>query len=351
MNSGASAIDLRSDTVTTPTQAMREVMARAEVGDDVLGDEPTVIRLQEKAANLLGKADSVYVPSGTMANLCGICSQTRHGEEIIAHNESHFYFYETGGFAAVAGCSVRFVPGRRGIFGPDVVEANVRPQQIHYPRTSLVIIENTHNRGGGAVWKVEQVKAVCDQAHEMGLRVHMDGARLLNACIAAGVDPTAYTKYVDTVSMCFSKGLGAPVGSVLAGDEETIQTAHHFRKMLGGTMRQSGVIASAAIYALDHHVTRLADDHANAKAFAQLIAQVPGITLDVSEVETNMVFFDVDPKWGPAKKFVRRLEKEGVRMFATGPQRLRAVFHLEVSAEQAKRAAEIIAGALQQTPA
>ncbi len=350
MSHGTGAIDLRSDTVTTPTAAMRQVMAGAEVGDDVLGDEPTVMRLQEKAADLLGKEASVYVPSGTMANLCGICSQTQHGDEIIAHNESHFYFYETGGFAAVAGCSVRFVPGRRGIFGPEVIEPNLRPRQIHYPRTSLLIIENTHNRGGGAVWSVEQVRAVCDQAHHLGLRVHMDGARLLNACTAAGVEPSAYTKHVDSVSMCFSKGLGAPVGSVLASDEETVQTAHHFRKMLGGTMRQSGVIAAAAIYALDNHVKRLADDHANAKEFARRIAGVPGITLDLNEVETNMVFFDVDPKWGPAKKFSKRLEREGVRMFATGPQRLRAVFHLQVSAEQAVRAAEIIGQVLAHAP-
>lgn len=344
-------IDLRSDTVTTPTAAMRQVMAGAEVGDDVLGDEPTVIKLQERAAALLGKEAAVYVPSGTMANLCGICSQTKHGDEIIAHNESHFYFYETGGFASVAGCSVRFVPGKRGIFGPEVIEPNIRPAQIHFPRTSLMVIENTHNRGGGSIWPVDQVRAVCAKAHELGLRVHMDGARLMNACIALGVEPTAFTQHVDTVSMCFSKGLGAPVGSILAGNEQTIQRAHRFRKMLGGAMRQSGVIAAAAIYALDNHVKRLAEDHANARNFASLLANVPGLTLDASEVETNMVFFDIDPKWGTGKKFARHLEREGVRMFATGPQRLRAVFHLEVSAEQTVRAAEIISRILQRTAA
>ncbi len=347
MSTTNDAIDLRSDTVTKPTAAMRQVMAGAEVGDDVLGDEPTVNRLQEKAAALLGKEAAVYVPSGTMANLCGVCSQTQHGDEIIAHSESHFYFYETGGFAALAGCSVRFVPGRRGLFGPEVIEPNVRPNQIHFPRTSLVVIENTHNRGGGSIWPVDQVCAVCDKAHELGLRVHMDGARLMNACIALGVEPTAFTQHVDTVSMCFSKGLGAPVGSVLAGNEQTIQVARRFRKMFGGAMRQSGVIAAAAIYALDHHVKRLAEDHANARNFARLLAKVPGIVLDAGEIETNMVFFDVDSKWGAGEKFARLLEREGVRMFATGPQRLRAVFHLDVSAEQTSHAAEIIRGILQ----
>jgi len=341
------AIDLRSDTVTKPTAAMRQVMAGAEVGDDVLGDEPTVNRLHDMAAALLGKEAAVYVPSGTMANLCGVCSQTRHGDEIIAHSESHFYFYETGGFAAVAGCSVRFVPGRRGIFGPEVIEPNVRPNQIHFPRTSLVVIENTHNRGGGSIWPVDQVRAVCDKAHELGLRVHMDGARLMNACIALGVEPTAFTQHVDTVSMCFSKGLGAPVGSVLAGSEQTIRRARRFRKMFGGAMRQSGVIAAAAIHALDHHVKRLAEDHANARNFARLLANVPGLTLDAGEVETNMVFFDVDSKWGTGETLAGALEREGVRMFATGPQRLRAVFHLDVSAEQTAHAAEIIRGILQ----
>lgn len=348
---GTEAIDLRSDTVTKPTAAMREAMARAEVGDDVLGDEPTVLRLQEKSANLLGKDDAVYVPSGTMANLCAICSQTHHGDEIIAHNESHFYFYETGGFAAVAGCSVRFVAGKRGLFGPEVIEPNIRPTQIHFPRTRLLVIENTHNRGGGSIWPVAQVKAVADRAHELGLRVHMDGARLLNACVATGLDPREYTQHVDSVSMCFSKGLGAPVGSILAGDQEMIQKAHRFRKMLGGTMRQSGVIAAAAIYALDHHVKRLAEDHANAKRFAEAISKAPGVSIDLKEVETNMAFFDIDAQWGNGKKFARVLEREGVRMFATGPQRLRAVFHLEISAEQAVRAAETVVRVLQRVPA
>ena len=347
MDTSKNVIDLRSDTVTRPTAAMREAMARAEVGDDVLGDEPTVMALQEKAANLLGKEGAVYVPSGTMANLCSIRSQTSHGDEIIAHNESHFYFYETGAFAAIAGCSVRFVSGHRGLFNADDIDPLVRPAQIHFPRTRLVVIENTHNRGGGSIWPVEQVAAVAERAHALGLRVHMDGARLMNACIALGVEPTAYTQHVDTVSMCFSKGLGAPVGSIVAADRETIEKVHRLRKMFGGTMRQSGIIAAGAIYALDHHVQRLAEDHANAKRFAAKIARVPGISLNAAEVETNMVFFDVDPQWGTGRQFTRRLEREGVRMFDTGPQRLRAVFHLDVSAAQTDRAAEIIGRVMQ----
>lgn len=345
------AIDLRSDTVTKPTPEMREAMKRAEVGDDVLGDDPTVIRLQERAAALLGKEGAVYVPSGTMANLCAIRSQCEHGDEIIADDQSHFYFYESGGFAAIAGCSVRFAHGRRGIFEPDAVDALVRPQTIHFPRTKLVVVENTHNRGGGSIWPVKQVEAVTQHARRHGLRTHLDGARLMNACVATGLKPTDYTRHFDTVSMCFSKGLGAPVGSIVAGDKTSIARVHRFRKMFGGTMRQSGVLAAAALYALDHHVQRLAEDHANAKRFARRTAPTSGITLNADEVETNMVFFEVDPAWGTAKAFCDRMEGEGVRMLAVAPQRVRAVFHLDVSAGQADEAAEIVANAMQTAPA
>ncbi|HWV56078.1 MAG TPA: GntG family PLP-dependent aldolase [Longimicrobiales bacterium] len=336
-------IDIRSDTVTRPTAAMRQAMANAEVGDDVLGDDPTVARLQERAAELLGKEAAVFVPTGTMANLCAIRAQTEPGDEIIAHEQSHFFLYETGGFAAVAGCSIHTVPGARGIFSADVVDAAVRPVAVHFPRTRLVIVENTHNRGGGSVWPLGAVEAVTSAARAHGLRCHMDGARLLNACISAGVEPTAYTRHFDTVSLCFSKGLGAPAGSVIAGDAETMARVHRFRKMIGGVMRQSGILAAAALYALDHHVERLAEDHANARRFAAAIAEAPGISVDLAGVESNMVFFDVPADRVSAARFSDELGRRGVRVMPVGPRTIRAVFHLDVSAEEARRAATIVA--------
>jgi threonine aldolase len=335
-------IDLRSDTVTRPTVAMRDAMARAAVGDDVLGDDPTVIALQGRAADLLGKAEAVFVPSGTMANLCAIAAQTAPGDEIIAHEESHFYFYETGGFAAIAGCSVRLAAGRRGIFGPEEIEVLVRPSSIHFARSRLVVVENTHNRGGGAVWPVAGAESVTERARTLGLRCHLDGARLMNACVATGALPTDYTRHFDTVSMCFSKGLGAPVGSVVAGDAGTMQRVRTLRKRFGGAMRQSGIVAAAALHALEHHVERLAEDHENARVFAGGIREVSGIHLDLAEVETNMVFFEVDPSIGSAADHCKAAEQEGVRMLPVGPRRVRAVFHLDVTRAQAEEASAVI---------
>lgn len=335
-------IDLRSDTVTRPTPAMRDAMQHAVVGDDVLGDDPTVIELQERTAELLGKPAAVYVPSGTMANLIGIKAQTEPGDEIIAHEESHFFFYETGGFAAVAGCSIRGLTGPRGMFNPDDVHNAMRPAQTHFPRSRLLVLENTHNRGGGSIWPVDQFAAVAHAGRDNNLRIHLDGARLMNACVALNVEPTEFTKHVDSVSMCFSKGLGAPVGSIFASDEQTVQRAMRLRKMFGGTMRQSGVIAAAALHALDHHVDRLAEDHVNARRFAQAIATVPGISLDPATVQTNMVFFDIEESWGTGMQLAKQLETAGVRLFATSPQRLRAVFHLDVTSRQTDEAVEVI---------
>ncbi len=324
-------IDLRSDTVTKPSPAMREAMARAEVGDDVLGDDPTVIRLQERAAELFGKEAAVFVPSGTMANLCAIAAQTSPGDEIIAHEESHFYLNESGAFAAVAGCSVRLAPGRRGIFEAAEVDRLFRPRSIHVPRSRLLVVENSHNRGGGSVWPLSQIETVTDQARALGLWCHLDGARLLNACAATGLEATLYTQHFDTVAMCFSKGLGAPVGSVVAGDGETIERARALRKRFGGAMRQSGIVAAAALYALDHNVERLGKDHRNARAFAAGIGGIEGILTDPDEVETNMVFFDVVPGIGTAPELCRALEGEGVLVLPVNRDRVRTVFHLDVT--------------------
>lgn len=339
-------IDLRSDTVTKPTPEMRKAMAEAEVGDDVFGDDPTVNRLQERVAALLGKEAAIYVPSGSMANQTSIRAQTQPGEEIIAHADSHIYHYEAGAPAALSGCSLRLLPGERGLFDADAVRAAVRPPDSHFPRSSLVVVENTHNRGGGTCWSVEAVAKIREVADEFGMKMHLDGARLMNCCVARGRKPTDYTKYFDTVSICFSKGLGAPVGSAVAGTRDMIKRVHRYRKMFGGGMRQAGVIAAGALYALEHHVERLAEDHANAKKLAQAIAEMPNVSIDLNSVETNILYFDVSPSFGPAKALCDALRERGVLMISTAPQRIRAVTHLDVSADAIDRAVAMLKNVL-----
>jgi threonine aldolase len=335
-------IDLRSDTVTRPTAAMKEAMMAAELGDDVFGDDPTVNALQEKFAALVGKEQALYVPSGTMANEICIRAQTEPGDEIIAEGHSHFYFYEGGGPAALAGCQTRFVEGNRGIFTGRQVVRLLRPSDPHFCPARLVVIENTHNGGGGKVWPVEAVADVASACHERGLRVHLDGARLMNACVAAGVSPADYAACVDTISVCFSKGLGAPIGSIVAGDAETMARAYRFRKMFGGGLRQAGLLAAACIYALDHHVDRLAEDHDKAKTFARVIAESPRIRLDPATVETNMVYFDLADDAPSAERLCERLGERGVLMLPVAQRTCRAVTHLDVSADQVRDAAEMV---------
>lgn len=335
-------IDLRSDTVTRPTAAMRQAMAEAVVGDDVLGDDPTVIRLQERIAQIMGKEAACFVPSGTMANQTAIRAQTEHGDGIIAHRESHIFLYETGAPAALSGCLSQMIDGHRGIFDVDHFVPHVKPNSIHFAKTSLLVIENTHNRGGGSVWPIEQIRRVTSKAREMEMRCHLDGARLWNACAATGIEPAEYAKYFDTVSCCFSKGLGAPVGSAVCGDAKTIARVTRFRKMFGGAMRQSGILAAAALYALDNHRTRLVQDHEGAKRLAQGLAGLPRLSVAADEVDTNMVFFDVDASFMSAADFCKKLDAQGVRMLPTAPQRVRAVVHLDVAPEMIGRAVETI---------
>ncbi len=331
-------VDLRSDTVTRPSPAMRRAMAEAEVGDDVFGDDPTVNRLQEKVADLLGKEAAIYVPSGSMANQTSIRAQTQPGDEIICHADSHIYHYEAGGPAGLSGCSLRLLPGRGGIFDAAAVRGALRPPDSHFPQSALIVVENTHNRGGGTCWPLEELARIRAVADESRLRMHLDGARLMNACVAKGHKPAQYTKYFDTVSTCFSKGLGAPVGSAVAGTKETIKRVHRFRKMFGGAMRQAGVIAAAALYAVEHNIDRLAEDHANAQRLASGIANLPGVTVHVASVETNIVYFDVDEARGTAKQFCDALREQGVWILSTATQRIRAVTHLDVSAADIDRA-------------
>ena len=327
-------VDLRSDTVTRPSPGMRAAIAAAEVGDDVLGDDPTVLRLQERMASVLGKDAALYVPSGSMANQVAIRSATEPGDEIICDDSTHSYNYEGGGPAALAGVSIRPFTSPRGIFTAAHVEALVRADNVHHPRSRMVIIENTNNRGGGSIWPPENVAEIRKVADRHHLHVHMDGARLMNACIGSGRKPTDYTQHVDSVSMCFSKGLGAPIGSIVAGTKPFVMRCHRFRKMFGGGMRQAGILAAACLYAMDHNIDRLAEDHANARRLAEAIAELPGIRLDPATVETNIVIFEIKPPLGPAPDVVARLRERGVWLLPTAPNRARAVTHLDVSAAQ-----------------
>ena len=286
-------IDFRSDTITKPTDGMRRAMAEAVVGDDVFGDDPTVNELERATAELLYKPAAVFMPSGTMTNQVALRAHTEPGDEVLIEAEAHMYYYEAGGPAALSGVMCRLLAGRRGIFSADEMRAALRPENLHYPRTKLVCVENTHNRGGGSVWPIEQVAEVAAAAREAGLKLHMDGARLWNASAATGVSEADYAKHFDSVSVCFSKGLGAPVGSALVGDEEFIARARRFRKMFGGGMRQAGIIAAGALYALQNHRERLAEDHANARKLAEALAEMDGIELDPADVETNIVMFRV----------------------------------------------------------
>ncbi|MFY2556633.1 low-specificity L-threonine aldolase [Corallococcus terminator] len=323
-------IDFRSDTVTKPTAGMRRAIAEAEVGDDVYGEDPTVSRLEARVAERLGLEAALFVPSGTQANQVAIGAHCRAGDEVLTEAGSHILHYEGGAVPALWGVQPQPLPGERGLLTPEDVAAAVREDNLHNPRTRLLSLENTHNRGGGSVWPVERFRAVVEVARKAGLAVHLDGARLFNAEVAAGVPASTWAKLTDTTSVCFSKGLGAPVGSALAGRADVIKEARRLRKRLGGGMRQAGILAAAALYALDHHVERLAEDHANARRLAAALAEVPGVKVEVARVETNMVFAEFDR---PAMEMVTLLGKHGVLTNpAGGPRSVRLVTHLDLSA-------------------
>jgi threonine aldolase len=322
-------IDLRSDTVTRPTPAMREAMARAEVGDDVYGEDPTVNLLQERVAALLGKEAALLVPSGTMANQVALGVLTRPGDEIVCDAGSHCVSFESGALAALWGVQARTISAERGLLDPAAVEALVRAPNDHHPRTRVVEIENTHNRGGGAVYPLERVRAIAEVARRRGLDLHVDGARLWNACAASGVAPDAYAREATTVSVCLSKGLGAPAGSLVAGPRDLVREARRLRKRLGGGMRQAGVLAAAGLHALDHHLARLPEDHQNARRLADGLAAAGAVLL--FPVETNLVFAAFPGR--SAADLSARLAREGVLASPEGsrPDLLRLVTHLDVS--------------------
>lgn len=327
-------VDLRSDTVTRPTPAMREAMARAEVGDDVYGDDPTVRALEERVAALFGKEAALFVPSGTMANQIALQLHCQRGDEVLVGEGTHCVTYESGASAALAGVQFQFV-GKGGLFSADELAGGIREKHFHTPWPRLVVVENTHNSAGGRVWKREDVQAVAAVAHEAGLALHLDGARIWNASVASGESLDSLAAPFDTVSACFSKGLGAPVGSVIVGSAEARVRALRLRKMLGGAMRQVGVLAAAAAYALDHHIARLADDHRLARTLAEGLAVLPGVRCDASTCDTNIVNADFGAS---APALVRALAEEGVLANASSASRIRFVTHLDVDAAAIDRA-------------
>ncbi|MBI5836959.1 MAG: aminotransferase class I/II-fold pyridoxal phosphate-dependent enzyme [Candidatus Eisenbacteria bacterium] len=332
--------DFGSDTATRPGAAMRRAMAEAVVGDEQRREDPTVTRLEEMIAPILGQEAAVFLPSATMANAIAFKVHIRPGEEVILETWAHPANFEGGGPAGLAGASLRLLPGRCGIFTAQQVEEAIRPDDPHFPRTRLVSVEQTTNIGGGAVWSLEQVKSVVEVARRHGLRAHLDGARLMNAQMAAGVPAARFGSLFDSVTLCFSKGLGAPVGAVTAGSRAYAAEARRLKHMLGGAMRQAGVLAAACLYALEHHVDRLAEDHANARLLGQGLAAIPGITLDPPEIQSNMVFFRVDGLGLTSREFVAELLKHGVRMGSNVPPRIRAVTHLDVDRAAVDRALE-----------
>lgn len=326
-------IDLRSDTVTVPSEAMRQAMANAEVGDDVFGEDPTVLRLEASIAERLGKEAALFVPSGTMSNQIGVRLHTRPGDELICEVDSHLYVYEGGGPAVLSGVSCRTVAGKRGILDPRDVYGLIRPDDIHQPRTRLLALENTHNRGGGSIYPLAVIDDLCGWAKENGLATHLDGARLMNAVVASGVPAERWVRGFDTVSVCFSKGLGAPVGSALIGPKDLIMEGRRIRKLFGGGMRQAGVIAAAALYALEHNVDRLADDHRHARRIAEAFERAGGFDVKASEVETNLVWVGVSRERGTASAIVDRLREQRILALALGPHRLRLCTHLNATSD------------------
>ena len=339
---GVPRIDLYSDTQTRPTPGMRRAMAEAEVGDEQRGEDPTVNRLTQKVAELLGKPAAVFLPSGTMCNEIAYRVHCESGDEIILDKTSHALHFETGAPAGLAGAMTRAVDGTRGIFTGEQVAAAVRQPSRHHPRSRLLSVENTSNLGGGAVWPIERIGEVTTVAREYGLATHMDGARLINAVVASGVSAAEYADPFDSVWIDLSKGLGAPVGGVLAGSLEFIDRAWRFKHQFGGAMRQSGIIAAAGVYALDKHVDRLADDHTNARRFAEALAHIPNIEIDADQVETNMVYFEVRESGLDAAEVAKRLLVRGVRIGAVDRYQMRAVTHLDVDRTGVEEAAKVL---------
>jgi threonine aldolase len=348
MTDRSRTIDLRSDTVTLPTPAMRKAMYEAEVGDDVYGEDPTVNRLEALAASVMGKEAALFVPSGTMANLVSLLSHCRRGDEAIMGDMAHIYVFEGGGSAVVGGINPHTIPNQPdGTLDPRAVEAAVRdPSNVHFPRSRLICLENTHNRCSGAVITTAYMARIRELADRHGMAIHLDGARLFNAAVALGVTPRSLAREAESVSFCLSKGLAAPSGSLVCGSAEFISRAHRNRKMVGGGMRQIGVLAAAGIVALETMVERLAEDHDTARRLAEGLAGLPGILLDPERVQTNIVIFDLAASAPPAAEFVAGLRDRGIKLGTEGGRRFRAVTHYGISTQDIEMALKAIGQAL-----
>jgi len=338
----AGAVDLRSDTVTRPTTEMRRAMAEAEVGDDVYGEDPTVNRLERRAAEIFGKEAALFVPTGCMGNLIAIKVWTHHGNEVICEERSHVNLYELASMSAIAGCMPRAVRGEDGILTWKQVEAGIRPKIYYDSQTALICLENTVNMWGGTVYRTAQVEEICDHAHAMDLKVHLDGARIFNAATALGENVAQMTRRVDSVMFCLSKGLGAPVGSMVAGSKAFIERARIYRKMFGGGMRQAGVIAAAGLIALEKSPARLHIDHANAKRLAEGIAEIPGLTIDPKKVRSNIVIFDCTKTGKTAVEICDALHPHGVWAQDTALYSVRVVTHCDVDRAGVERALMVL---------
>ena len=338
-------IDLRSDTVTRPSAAMRRAMAEADVGDDVFLEDPTVNRLQERAAAVFGREAALFVPSGSMGNLTCVMAQTRPGQEVICETNGHIYNYEMGALSALAGVLPRLVDGDGGLLSWDAIAPAIRPKVYYRPQTALICLENTVNMAGGTVYRTRAVNEICERAHEHGIRVHLDGARVFNAATFLNESVASMTKNFDSVQFCLSKGLGAPVGSMIVGSRDFIERCRPIRKMLGGGMRQAGVLAAAGLIALEEGPRRLQQDHDNAQIFAQRLAQIPGIALDASKVQTNIVIFSVKPGNLSSAEFLARTARLGVLGVPVDAERVRMVTHLDVTRTEIETAAELVASA------
>ncbi|MAM89869.1 MAG: low-specificity L-threonine aldolase [Opitutaceae bacterium] len=337
-------IDLRSDTVTQPTMEMRQAMSKAVVGDDVLGDDPTVQRLESMISELCGKDAGLFVPSGTMSNAVALKTHTTPGDEIITERYSHIYLYEGGGYAALCGSSIALPEGQNGLLSPELVEKSIRKQkgsQSHYPDGSLVCVENTANRGGGTCYQQDVLDAIAEVSKSKNCSTHIDGARIFNATVATNTPLSRMTRDYDSVSICLSKGLGAPVGSVLVGSNEFIEQAHRWRKMFGGGMRQSGILAAAGIYAIENNIERMKKDHARAKTIARAIDEMDHVSVDVDAVQTNMVYFSANDY--TASEVSQKMAKAGIDMFDISPTHCRIVTHLHITDEDVQGVIEALA--------
>jgi threonine aldolase len=327
-------VDLRSDTLTQPSAEMRDAICNAQVGDDVFGEDPSINRLQEMMAEISGKDAALFVASGTMGNQICIKTHTQPGNEIIVERNSHLFNYECGSPALLSHVQVLPIDGQRGSFTADQVKAAIRPDNVHHPKTALICIENTHNRSGGTIFPFSEIEQISKIAKEYDIKLHLDGARLWNASVATGISIKKYCDLVDSASLCFSKGLGAPVGSIIVGSHEFIKQAHYYRKAYGGGMRQAGILAAAAIYAIENNQQRLAEDHKRARVLGDFISTLPGIEFDKASLQTNIVIFDVKNSGLSGQQVVDHLNEKGVKMLTFAGTKMRAVIHLHISDQE-----------------